>query len=341
MNINKMIKQFIFSFVAVLAFGTICLTGTESFAETTTVTKTEQHTPIVESVGSDLSLSYVTNLKINGKSIKKMKKKVKTITTDTYQEGFYFPASYYTSEDAYGSYEKYKQAKDNYKYKPAYSYSLNFLKEGTYTITYDKYSYDTSSVNVPGKSYNRRDVTITKTTHTRKIKVLKSTTAITSIKLGKSTWSSKTSNSASSSSRKSVVNHYLTGTSGKLSVKANKNYAITSIIVVTYNGEGDPVYTSVKNNQTISYGQFVMNDSYTSSTNSIYNRINKSMYKPTKVYVSYRNKFTGAYTTYFVKTRSDGSTYVEYESKDADDIAITKGTGLYGSCHSSFVFYKK
>lgn len=339
MNIYKTIKQFLF--VAALVLGTIYFNSAEALAATTTVTELKQNTPIVARIGySDLNLYNVTNLKINGKSIKKMKKKVKTVATDVNQKGFYFPASYYTSSSAYANYAQYKQAQENYSYKAAYTYNFYFKKTGTYTITYDTYSYDRFFTDVPGQNYQSLDTKIVKTSHTLRVKIQNSITPITSIKLGKSKWSSKSSNTATSTSNTSVVNRYLTGSNGKLSIKANKNYSITSIIVVTYNQEGEPVYNSVRNNQKINYGQFIKNSSYVSS-NGVNTRISKSIYKPTEIYVGYKNNFTGAYTIYTVKTRNDGSTYVEYQDCYANSSKIQTGIGLNGYYDKSYVFYKK
>lgn len=135
MKINK-IKLL----VAGLVFGaSIAFTGTSANAanidlgtETTHIGETEYYN--------------TSSIKINGKSYKKAKKKIKTVVSSVNnQDEYYRTKSYFNDSDAYATYAAYEadngeQAK---KYLPKTSqYGLTFLKTGSYKIKYVDYHFD-------------------------------------------------------------------------------------------------------------------------------------------------------------------------------------------------------
>lgn len=305
-------------------------------AAVTTVTETQESKPKMLSVGSDVAFYGAANLKINGKAPKKIKKKVKTITSVTDVDHYYIPASYYERE-AYDSYTAYRNAQNGYKYIAATDYYFTFQKAGTYTFKYYTYSYDTKWNDVPGKDYQSLDVTVTKTLHVQKYKVVKDTSIVKSITLGNAKYkNSQVRTAAGKTTSTYVKDQYLRGNSGKLKVVLNNNYKITSIVVLTYDAEG----TQVKNKGKVTFGQYAKDDSYVSDYNPKYNRTNISLMKETKVYIAYQNKLTGEYTKYMVKKRDNGDTYVESEYKKYGDDRVYTGSSLGGNCSASYTFYK-
>lgn len=178
---------------------------------------------------------------------------------------------------------------------------------------------------------------VIKTTHSRQYKVLKTRSVISSVQLGK-TKLTHSNKQGSYSSSLSSQRAFLSGNSGKLTVKtADKNYSIMSIIVETYGKDGKPVYTKVSNKKKINYGLHKMVDSGLSYSHT-------SLYKNTRIYVSYKNKFTGEFcridsveknkygsSIFFVTRRRAGekqdTTYTTY--KMPDDYTV------------SYTFYKK
>lgn len=341
MKTYKALKNIILSFAIAVAFGLVFAGGVDAKAAVTTVLETEEHTPELVSVGSHTTLYNAANLKINNKAPKKMKKKVKTITSVTQADTYYIPASYYDRE-AYNTYADYRNAQNGYKYYAATDYYFCFQKPGTYTFKYYTYSYNTKWNDVPGQEYQSYDVEVTKTLHVRTYKVVKDTNILKSISLGNAkVKNSYKSTATGKSSNTYVKNQYLKGNSGKLKVALNKNFQIMSIVVVTYDAEGDPVYTQVANKGTVAYGQYAKDSSYVSDYDSKYNRISLKLMKETKVYIAYQNKLTGAYTKHTVKTREDGSTYVENEYKYYNNEEVYTGTGTDGNCVLSYTFYKQ
>lgn len=185
---------------------------------------------------------------------------------------------------------------------------------------------------------------VVKTTYSRQYKVLKTSNVISSVQLGKTKLTradSKGAYSSSGSSRRS----FLSGKSGKLTVKAaDKNYSITSIVVKTYDKEGKPVYTKVGNKKKVNYGQYKYKSSYSSPSGS-YSYSYGSHYKETTVYVFYKNKFTGAFTRVNSISKDEDGDYVfSVTSRNAGDKKDTTGTSSgisYYDNYVSYTFYKK
>ncbi|MBQ8199212.1 MAG: hypothetical protein IJZ76_07290 [Lachnospiraceae bacterium] len=167
-----------------------------------------------------------------------------------------------------------------------------------------------------GQAYSVKDVEITKTTYTYKVKVVKDTNVFKYVKLGKAKVTNSAKSSETSSSSTYVSNRYLTGTSGKLNIKTNSTYEITSIVVMTYDKDGNQVYRNVDNKQTIAYGL----NAYDSTLYDVMPGVDKNkknfsrqLMKRTYVYVGYRNKHTGEYTKFAVKEDANKETYCEVE----------------------------
>ncbi|MDE6432919.1 MAG: hypothetical protein K2L07_01670 [Lachnospiraceae bacterium] len=188
---------------------------------------------------------------------------------------------------------------------------------------------------------------IVKTTYSRQYKVLKTSKIISSVQLGKTKLTRADSKGAYSSSSSSQRT-FLSGNSGKLTAKtADKNYIITSIVVLTYDKEGKPVYTKVSNKKKINYGLNKRMSSFSSQYSS-YSYSNTSLYKETTVYVSYKNKFTGAFLRVdSIAKDKYGHDIISYTYRNAGDTKNSKGTaysmGLYmgNGCTESYTFYKK
>lgn len=181
---------------------------------------------------------------------------------------------------------------------------------------------------------------VIKTTHTCQVKVLKTSNVISSVQLGtrKVTVSDKLA-AYSSTSSSTTTSRFLSGNSGKLTVKlANSNYSITSIIVLTYNSKGEPVYTKVSNKKKINYGLYKAGYSYKSSYSNLQYSYS-SMYKPTTIYIGYKNKFTGAYSKFDIVTDSSGAQQIKTTYRNAGDTKDQNITGFAGS-YQSYTFYK-
>lgn len=385
-------------------------------SEAKTINKKVVEDKVVCTLGSEKSLYNVAGLKINNKSTKKYKKKIKTVVTDTSPSGFsYQTKAYFKDSDAYAQYDDYTNATENARKYVAYNdYTLRFLKTGTYTISWVQYEKEYLSMNystykvVNGKVvdyykltdndgnqstelyeektttggdtyyqgvsskkiYARANYTdgsgyvaatiktgadkkqyvycqprnVIKTTHTQQYKVLKTSKVISSVQLGKTKLTKADSKSAYSSSSSSK-RAFLSGSSGKLTVKAaDKNYSITSIVVLTYDKEGKPVYTKVSNKKKINYGVNKSKSSYASSY-STYSYSNVSLYKPTTVYVCYKNKFTGAFCRVNSISKDkygDPVFSVTYRNAgDTKDTTVTKSSMSSLGCTTSYTFYKK
>lgn len=187
---------------------------------------------------------------------------------------------------------------------------------------------------------------VIKTTYSRQYKVLKTSKVISSVQLGKTKLTRADSNSAYSSSSSSS-RAFLSGSSGKLTVKtADKNYSITSILVLTYDKEGKPVYTIVNNKKKINYG---VNKSRRSNTSKspyyAYSSNSVSLYKPTTVYVFYKNKFTGSFSRVnsISKDKSGNTVFsMTYRNAgDTKDITCTESSLYFYYNRDSYTFYKK
>lgn len=175
---------------------------------------------------------------------------------------------------------------------------------------------------------------IIKVVRQEKYKVVKtSASAVKSFQLGNAKYSSSASNGAYTYSSSSTVAPFLSGKSGKVKIKMNKNYKLMSIIMMTYDANGNEVYTQVKNNKKVTFGQYPYSYKSSYSTRS-------DLYKTTRIYVSYKNKHTGDYTKFEVKKDAAGNSYVQSTCYYAD----TKKTDTYDFItgdYDSREFYKK
>lgn len=348
MKTLKTLKHIIFSFAFVLALGLMLSASTEAKAATTIVSETKDEGAEIKAVGSTV-YHHGTNIKINGKAIKKSKKKVRAILYNENYTEYEIPASYY-SRNYYATAADYEKAMQKTTYKKGTGYDFYFKKPGTYTFTWDTYYTESSSWDeVPGQTYSVRNVKVVKTTHTKKYKVLKDTNVFKYVKLGKAKYTYSRKSSETSSSSTTAVKKYLTGTSGKLNIKTNSNYAITSILVMTYDKEGKAVYTQVANKQNVAYGL----NAYDTTLQNVVAGVDKNkgnltrdLLKRTYVYVGYQNKFTGAYSKFTIKTDAQGEKYIETEWKYAGaDAEVQKDTYYNynyfypdGNCYKTFVF---
>jgi len=408
---NRFLRRF--KPAVLMAVLTVVLAASGFVSEAKTINKKEVLDKEISYVGNEIDFNNITSVKINNKKTSKYKKKVKASKTDSDPTGFqYYTKAYFKDSDAYNSWDEYYDAKgEAYKYVGTSDYTLRFLKAGTYTISYVKYSkedlemeFETSKY-VNGKTINyyklqdddgklgselfeKKEVNgetyyqgvsskkiyaedtrdwdgvvaasirtgvdkqqhvycqprnVVKTTYSRQYKVLKTSKIISSVQLGKTKLSradSKGAYGSSSSSRRS----FLSGNSGKLTVKAaDKNYSITSIVVRTYDKEGKAVYTKVGNKKKINYGLFKYKDSY-SSKYSNYSYNSTSLYKTTTVYVFYKNKFTGAFTRVnSISKNKDGDNVFSVTSRKAGDNKDTTDTYSYlpSGNYVSYTFYKK
>ncbi|MBE5881979.1 MAG: hypothetical protein E7289_06725 [Lachnospiraceae bacterium] len=340
MKTFKSLKKIVASFVAVFAFA-LFFNSADVDAKVTTIVEKDVQTPSIVEVGDSVTYYDVSGMKINKKSVKKMKSKVKNIVLGSNSTGVYIPASYY-SQNAYSSYTAYLNAQNNFKYIGTTDYEFTFKKTGTYTFTWYTYRTSTSYVQVPGKDYGSYDVTVTKVAHTKKYKVVKNSNILKSITLGKAkVTSSRTAKDNGSRSGTTVANYYLSGSSGKIKVSLNSPYKVMSIIVKTYDAEGNAVYQQVKNKGKVVFGKYVRDDSYIDSYDSKYNSITKDLMKETEVYIAYKNTFTGEYTKHVLKTDAYGRQYVECQYKYYNDPQVYTGNGTGGNCVLSYTFYKK
>lgn len=182
---------------------------------------------------------------------------------------------------------------------------------------------------------------VIKTTYSRQYKVLKTSRIISSVQLGK-TKLTKSDSCGAYSSSSSSQRAFLSGNSGKLTVKAaDSNYSITSIVVLTYDKEGKPVYTKVNNKKKINFGLNKSKDSYTSKYSS-YSKT--SLYKETTVYVCYKNKFTGAFSKVNSITKNKYGNYeISVTYRNAGDTKDTTIVRSYMPSYNinSYTFYKK
>lgn len=276
----------------------------------------------VEYEKEDLDMLYSTSKTVNGKTV-----------------------SYYKLKDNDG-----KQSTELYEKKTTNggdTYYQGVSSKKIYAETYsDGWSYVAATIKTGAdkKQYVYcQPRNVIKTTYSKQYKVLKTSKVISSVQLGKTKLTradSKSAYSSSSSSKRA----FLSGSSGKLTVKAaDKNYSITSIVVLTYDKEGKPVYTKVSNKKKINYGVNKSMSSYKSSF-STYSYNSVSLYKPTTVYVCYKNKFTGAFcrVNSISKNKYGNSEFsVTYRNAgDTKDTTVTK-TSMPSDCTTSYTFYKK
>lgn len=276
----------------------------------------------VEYEKEDLDMLYSTSKTVNGKTV-----------------------SYYKLKDNDG-----KQSTELYEKKTTNggdTYYQGVSSKKIYAETYsDGWSYVAATIKTGAdkKQYVYcQPRNVIKTTYSKQYKVLKTSKVISSVQLGKTKLTradSKSAYSSSSSSKRA----FLSGSSGKLTVKAaDKNYSITSIVVLTYDKEGKPVYTKVSNKKKINYGVNKSMSSYKSSF-STYSYNSVSLYKPTTVYVCYKNKFTGAFcrVNSISKNKYGNSEFsvTYWNAGDTKDTTVTK-TSMPSDCTTSYTFYKK
>ena len=268
-----------------LAALTVTLLATGMTSEAKTVSEPKETSKQTVEVGSSDWVTG-TNLKINGKSYSKSKKKVKTIITDTTVREY---RSYkgtireYIDDNVVYDEETIKKQKLNYNYIDINEYRLDFLKPGVYKITYDTYSYDptTNTENANDYVYYddlgcyalrtvSEDLTyytytpvIFKTTVTETYKVVYTKEAIKNIKLGKTSVTNTITRSGSQYKEKVVIkNRYLKGNSGKVQYKANSNYQITSGYAITRGADGYLTIAPANNKNNVSYSKVSTSNTY-------------------------------------------------------------------------------
>lgn len=361
MRLFDRVKQIACTAVAVLAIGAITLCNVDVQAKT--IAQPTQNYKYVYEIGNGMSVSNAVNLKINGKkySSGSIKKKVKTVQTgkdaNAYKSFSKSYIRYYDSADAPDS-EDYYQQQQNYKYITTYNYSLSFLKAGTYTISFDKYSNGTDEIvkSADGKSETVTEV-LEKTTYKYKIKVVNTANAVKKLALGKSSRTYTVKRSGTKVTTKTVVkNRYLTGKSGKLKISLNKGYKLTGAYAVTRNADGTISVKATGNNKKITYSvakysneekydkvvtdpttgkdKYVVeaDGSYTLVTSPAVASKSASKYKQTIIYYGYKDSFTGDYTTYSIGAKTvyiperDEDGYIVYQ-KDAAGVYVRDEDG--------------
>ncbi len=229
--------------------------------------------------------------------------------------------------------------------KTIYAYG----EEGLTTVTFKKDAYGKEEV-----CYN--PVNAVKKVYKDKIKVIADNSVVKSVQLGKAKITASKKNSKYSNSGTYTSAKFLSGKSGKLTIKmSNSNYKIQSIVVKTYDAKGKAVYALVKNNKKVTFGANKALESYDNGYGYAYTRA--SMYKPTEVYINYQDKFTGAYSK-INKIYKDayGNYMVDYEYKNwgEKEKNVVKGAGTdvvtkpdndsrpeNVICQRIYTFYKK
>lgn len=194
-----------------------------------------------------------------------------------------------------------------------------------------------------GKKHLYYDAIVVKTTTVNAYKVVKVSRIITSIQLGKSKYSYKDVRSGYSSNGTTTIKKFLSGKSGKVKVKMGKDYSLQSIVVVTYDKEGNEMYQLVGNNKSVTYGTYKDQASFKSSY-STYGYSHATMYKPTEVYVFYKDNTTKEYTKIkSIEKDADGDYKITYERcySDGSKSEYTNNNYLPSNYRESFIFYKK
>lgn len=333
MNMFKKFKNSVLVAATMFVLGAVAFSGISVDAATITKKPTVNSKQTV-AIGDTTYVNTVSNFKINGKSYKKYKKKIKVVQT-------YNDPSYWTNEGTKTNYidnefisdtEKYKQSQENDKYISAQSYDIKFLKAGTYTISYDEYSEgDSKTVDNADNVSSTTTSELIKTTYKFTYKVVPTTNPLKVFALGKTKYTYTTKNSGNKVNTKTVIkNKFLKGNSGKLSMKASsKNYAVTSAFVVSYDAQGKVVVTASGNGKKVNYGKYKKQgqsvyaktkvdangnviykkdaagkDTYDVDYDVVTTGKYASKYKPTTVYYGYRDKFTGASVTFSVYNKT-------------------------------------
>lgn len=165
------------------------------------------------------------------------------------------------------------------------------------------YEYSTARIQLTSTKAGNYTVSISANGQTRKLKVCVTTyggNRVVSAVLGKTVLTKSTRKASDKASTETYVSDYRVSSSlksGKLKIKADKGIKITGLIVATVNKDGKAVYKKVKNGGKISLSQAV---SKSTSPNGYYNCSSR---KHTYVYISYKDKNLGTYTTYAVTNK--------------------------------------
>lgn len=328
----KKFKNTLYAAVMTLALGITAFAGVDANAATIT-TNPQENSKQTISVGSTISRDGITNLKINGKKVSKMKKKVKTVQTykDTTAVINRDSRTYVIDSEFKADTEDYDtQYNENYKYITTGDYEFTFLKTGTYKISYDSYTTgETKEETSPDGISTTYTYELIKTHHVDTYKVVITTDPIKSFTLGKNKITNTYKSNGTKYNRKTVTKYrYLKGKSGKLTITTNKNYKVTSAFVVTYNEDGTVNVAASGNKQKVTYGTGKQTSTtqvakyvYDANGDYIYEKdaagnntdrvkaemvttaISTSKYKPTTIYYGYKDTYTGSYTTYSVGTK--------------------------------------
>ncbi len=363
MGIFKKLQQAFLTTVVTVALGAVAFSGISADAATITKKPTVNSKETV-AIGTQTSVNAVSNFKINGKAYKKYKKKIKVVQTLNNPKYWTNKGTKtnYIDDEFISDTEKYKQSQDNNKYISAQSYSITFLKAGTYTLSYDEYSTgESKTVQNADNVSSTTTYELIKTTYRETYKVVPTTNELKVFALGKTKFTYTTKNSGNKVNTKTVIkNKFLSGNSGKLSMKASsKNYAITSAFVVTYDAQGKVVVTASGNGKKVNYGKYKSQgktvyaktkvdangdtvykkdasgkDTYEKDYDLVTTSQYASKYKPTTVYYGYKDKFTGDSVTYSV---SNKTVYVKekddknetYYVKDAEGKNVKDEDGYF------------
>lgn len=351
----KKFKHTLYAAAMTLALGVTALAGVDANAATIT-NDPQKNTKQTISVGTTISRGDITNLKINGKKVSKMKKKVKTVQTakDTTAYINRDTRTYIVDDEFKADKEDYEaQYYDNYKYITTGDYEFTFLKTGTYKISYDRYEVGETkeewSADGTSKTYTYE---LIKTHYVDTYKVVTTTDPIKSFTLGKNKITNTYKSNGTKYSRKTVTKYrYLKGKSGKLTIKTNKNYKLTSAFVVTYNEDGTVNVAATGNKQKITYGtgkystktqvaRYVydangelipVKDATGKETGKyqaelVTTSVYTSKYKETEIHYGYKDSFTGSYTTYSVGTKQ---VYIPRRDEFGDIVYQQNPDGTY------------
>lgn len=355
MNMFKKFKNSVLVAATMFVLGAVAFSGISADAATITKKPTVNSKKTV-AIGDTTSADNVSNFKINGKSYKKYKKKVKVVQTGNDPDHWTNRGTKtkYIDNEFISDQEKYKQSQYNNKYISAQSYDIKFLKAGTYTISYDTYSEGASkTVDNADNVSSTTTSELIKTTYKFTYKVVPTTSALKVFALGKTKYTYTTKNSGNKVNTKTVIkNKFLSGNSGKLSMKpSSKNYAVTSAFVVSYDAQGKVVVTASGNGKKVNYGKYKRQgqrvyaktkvdangnviykkdaagkDTYDVDYDVVTTGKYASKYKPTTVYYGYRDKFTGDSVTFSVYNKT---VYVHEKDDKNQSYRVKDAEGKY------------
>lgn len=355
MNMFKKFKNSVLVAATTFVLGAVAFSGISADAATITKKPTVNSKQTV-TIGDTKSVNYVSNFKINGKAYKKYKKKVKVVQTCNDPDHWTNKGTKtkYIDDEFISDQEKYDQSQYNNKYISAQSYDIKFLKAGTYTISYDTYSEgESKTVDSADNVSSTTTSELIKTTYKYTYKVVPTTSALKVFALGKTKYTYTTKNSGNKVNTKTVIkNKFLSGNSGKLSMKASsKNYAVTSAFVVSYDAQGKVVVSASGNGKKVNYGKYkkqgqrvYAKTKVDANGNVIYKKDAAgkdtdekeydvvttgkyaSKYKPTTVYYGYRDKFTGDSVTFSVYNKT---VYVHEKNENNASYFVKDAEGKY------------